>query len=386
MVSLIFVRCLAATLRQRMLLGLAGALLSQQPAHAVEPAPVAAQHIVVYHDPDRYACWPTDAGCWSWGDEILVGFHKGYYLPHSPENDHAYDRARPMVIALARSLDGGESWTVEDHPELEAGKPIASPGGIDFTHPNLAIRVREGAFYVSRDRGRRWVGPYVMPHFDLGAPTSRTNYIAEGREGCFFFLSVKKPREDSEQRDGAFAARTVDGGRTFQFLGWMTGKPLATRNAMPATVRNSDGDFVSLLQRRFDLDLTAGFRDEVSWIDAYGSKDQGHTWRFLSRIAYPDTILHNGNPPSQVRLHDGRLVAVYGVRSPPFGIRARMSHNGGRDWGPEFSLRNDGRNWDLGYCQSFERSDGKIVTAYYYSTKELPIQHIVATIWTPPSP
>ena len=46
-------------------------------------------------------------------------------------------------------------------------------------------------------------------------------------------------------------------------------------------------------------------------------------------------------------------------------------------------LRNDARTWDIGYTRTVQRPDGKVVTMYYYTTKEIPEQHIAATIWCP---
>ena len=61
------------------------------------------------------------------------------------------------------------------------------------------------------------------------------------------------------------------------------------------------------------------------WIDAFGSEDSGRSWTYLSTVADTDTGLHNGNPPSLVRLPDGRLVVTYGYRGKPYGIRAKIS-------------------------------------------------------------
>jgi hypothetical protein len=152
---------------------------------------------------------------------------------------------------------------------------------------------------------------------------------------------------------------------------------------MPSTVRAADGSLVTLLRRRFDL--KTGYRNDINWIDSYNSSDDGATWNFLARIAYTDDAKRNGNPPSLVRLGDGRLVAAYGMRIPPFGIRARVSADNGHSWGPELILRDDARKWDMGYCRSVVRTDGKIVTMFYYTTAERPEQHIEATIWSPPA-
>ena len=69
------------------------------------------KHVIVYGEPGRFGGWPANNGIWSWGDEILVGFSLGYYK----ENDkgHSIDKDKPSISAMARSLDGGESWALE---------------------------------------------------------------------------------------------------------------------------------------------------------------------------------------------------------------------------------------------------------------------------------
>lgn len=145
---------------------------------------------------------------------------------------------------------------------------------------------------------------------------------------------------------------------------------------MPSTVRTSQTHLVSALRRR--LDDEGGERDSI---DVYVSNDNGRTWGFLSKVA--DSGTNNGNPPSMVRMRDGRLCVTYGYRSVPYGIRARISVDNGKTWGDEIVLRQDIRSWDFGYTRTVQRTDGKLVTIYYCTTKESPEQHIVATIWDP---
>ena len=76
--------------------------------------------------------------------------------------------------------------------------------------------------------------------------------------------------------------------------------------------------------------------------------------------------MHNGNPPSLVRLEDRRLCLTYGYRSVKYGIRAKLSDDEGKSWSEEIIIRDDARNWDIGYTRSLQRPDGKIVTIYYY--------------------
>jgi hypothetical protein len=165
---------------------------------------------------------------------------------------------------------------------------------------------------------------------------------------------------------------------SFQMRGYLTGEPLSVRSVMPTTVRGAQGQLLTALRRRHDT-REGDALVQHCWIDLYASHDNGFTWAFLSKVA--DTGQHNGNPPSLVRLRDGRLVVAYGVRQPPFGMRAKVSNDEGATWGDEIVLRADGRTWDLGYPRTVQRSDGKLITLYYFTTAAHPEQHIAATLW-----
>jgi hypothetical protein len=138
---------------------------------------------------------------------------------------------------------------------------------------------------------------------------------------------------------------------------------------MPSSVRLDDGAILTAVRYR-------------PFIDAYLSQDEGESWERLRRPA-PKT---GGNPPSLVKLHDGRLVLTYGYREPPFGIRAVLSADQGRSWSEPFVLRDDGGSWDLGYTRTAQRPDGKLVTVYYYNLGEDSERFIAGTIWDPGSP
>ena len=100
------------------------------------------------------------------------------------------------------------------------------------------------------------------------------------------------------------------------------------------------------------------------WIEAYRSDDGGRWWTFKN-IPVADT--GRGNPPSLVKLKDGRLAITYGFRDEPYGIRAKLSSDNGETWSDEIVLRDDGGNWGLGYPRTAQRADGKMVTVYYFN-------------------
>lgn len=337
------------------------------------------ENVIIYQEPGRFGGWPANHGIWSWGDEILVGFERAYY--QSNEKDHSINPDKPSEPGLARSVDGGKSWQLEDPGVLTRGfeNPIPCPEEVHFTHPDFAMKCGGSGFFISYDRGKSWQGPYRIPNFGRKL-TSRTDYLVQGPKECLFFLSAFEPRVEARIQDRAFCVRTRDGARSFEFLGWMTNEPISVRSVMPSTVRGSKDQLISAMRRRHD-----NHREDRSnsqcWIDVYHSQDTGRSWQFLSKVA--DTGDWNGNPPSLVRLKDGRLCVAYGYRRTPFGIRAKLSDDDGQIWGAEIILRDNGRTWDLGYPRIVQRPDGKLVTIYYYTTDHDPEQHIAETIWDP---
>jgi hypothetical protein len=114
------------------------------------------------------------------------------------------------------------------------------------------------------------------------------------------------------------------------------------------------------------------------FIDTFQSNDEGVNWQRIG-VAVPSAE----NPPSLLKLRDGRLALIYGRRIQPFGIRARFSSDNGKTWSDETVLRSDGGNWDLGYVRSVQRPDGKIVSVYYFNDSPDKERFIGATIWDP---
>lgn len=348
---------------------------------------VSPQNIIVYREAKRFAGWPANHGMWIWGNEIVVGFERGYF--HFNDQRHSIDWDRPAEHVLARSLDGGVTWTLEHPDSLKpppgskvanvltepGGKvPVDCPGGIDFTNPNFALTARmedvnigPSRFYYTDDRGKAWFGPFKVPDFGQPGIAARTDYLIDGPRQMTMFLTAAK----SDGKQGhVICVRTTDGARTWKMLSFIGPEPASDDKAiMPSSVRLSAKSIVTAIRH-------------PSWIDMYRSDDNGLTWKYWSKPA-PDTGAHNGNPPSLVKLRDGRLVITYGYRSAPYGIRARVSKDQGRTWGNEIILRKDGGAWDLGYTRSVQRPDGKIVTVYYFNDKADTERYIGATIWDP---
>lgn len=378
-----------------------------------------AEHIVVYYEEGKFLGWPANNGAWSAdGVNMLVGFTRGDYK--LIKNNH--NIGGNQVSWLARSTDMGQTWKGYDpvdyvgdfgkEPELQT---LENP--IDFSHPQFAMRVvgtsyhgthdARSHFFFSYDAGESWSGPYrfgadnirewpELKNTTLPEETEltpRTDYVVEGKDACLVFMSVRE--KDKFGTDRLFCMRTVDGGKTFKFVGWVVPPfdeskadlsvkvklgddenphPDQCRAVMSQTIRLENGKLISAMRRRYNAH---------NWVDAYVSEDGGSSWTFLSEVG--DAGAGNGNPPALNITDKGRLVAIFGNRVEPGTMMVVYSDNEGKSWSEPKILRDgygsvDMETIDLGYPQLLKRKDGKMVALYYWSTKDY-LHHIAATIW-----
>jgi len=170
---------------------------------------------------------------------------------------------------------------------------------------------------------------------------------------------------------------SVDGAVTWRFLAYIISSYTYPPKICPHPAILPDGRIVVALRNHWP-----DWR--LHWTEVYVSEDGGLTWRFLSRVN------QWGAPASLLVLKDGRLLCVYGYRMPPYGIRAKISQDGGETWGREIILRDDGGSPDLGYPRCALLSDGKVIVVYYFNeAKDVVncnggVRHIAATIFEVP--
>ena len=358
------------------------------------------KHVVVYQEDGKFAGWPANNGAWIFeGDELLVGFTRGKY--ELKERGHNIGKSF-QECWLARSTDGGENWQAYN-PENYVGdvgdKPQCPPlkKPINFEHPKFAMRMvgagyhgakdGRGHFHYTYDGGVTWNGPHrfgklhqapELKQAKLTELTPRTDYVVTGKHEAVLLLSSRQKGKFGTDR--IFTARTKDGGMSFEFLNWVVPVDDKARAVMPETFRTDSGVLITAMRRkRKDKDV-----GELNWVDAYTSTDSGQSWNFTAKIG--DSGTSNGNPPAIAATADGRLCAVFGERDQG-RILAAYSADQGKTWTDPIVLRDDfgsedNETNDLGYPRLLQRSDGKMVAVYYYSTKDC-LHHIAATIWTP---
>ncbi len=363
------------------------------------------KHVKVYYEAGMFGGWPANHGIWIWENEILAGFAKGFYKDLGPDF-HNIDRDKPELHLLARSLDGGETWTIEDPGKTGSGDlVIPNHGGmhgimrkdvkpqellnyrevINFEHPDFAFTARMTSihggvsyYWYSYDRGQSWKGPRALPDFNTPGTAARTDYIVSSEDECMLFITTAK----SDGREGRpMCVKTTNGGKTWDFVSWIGAEPEGF-SIMPASVRLSDNEILVTVRRR---------EGKHRFISAYISDDDGLTWNYLND---PVESAGVGNPPAMIKLQDGRICLIYGYRATEAeinrntatsDIRAKISNDNGTTWSDDYILRDDGSGQDIGYPRVVQRPDGKIVVLYYFMDKETgPERYIGATIWNPP--
>ena len=333
------------------------------------------QRVIVYQEYGMFAGWPANHGAWQRGDEFLVGFLRGKH------GDGAFHEIiEPFEKVQARSLDGGETWTVEVPnvdfncaiEPIRTGPPTKFDGTCDIARvcgrydTGGETCVQQGGFYVSRDFGREWLGPYPFLGLETifggdNHNTSRTRVI-----GNRFYLS--SATQDKWGSDWVFSALLENG----VFRLWEIVCKDRDRNA-----RAVMPDVVQLDKLRVCVMRRKG--RGRNWIDAFGSVNGG-LWNQLAANCVADTGFANGNPPALAEVN-GRLVCCYGNRSTR-RMYAKASDDGGLTWRGHKVL-NQSTNRDLGYPQLFKRKDGQLVCVYYISKSLYDSAHIEACIFDP---
>lgn len=352
----------------------------------------------VYREAGRFAGWPANYGMWAWGDEVLVGFVVGW--TGRLEGVHARDTSRPFVPVFARSFDGGRTWlrepftgrapgaeslSADEHvdaplraaPKLRDSDFAPPQQPIDFADPETIVMcartsLAAGArswFYVSSDRGRSWQGPHPLPMFALPGVAARTDVVPLSAPGSALFLLTGAKPDGNEGR--VFAARTVDGGRSFEWRGWVGPEPSGW-TIMPSSLRTSTGAVLSALRCQ---------ADGRHWIDVYRSDDEGATWSMLG-TPVPGTG-YGGNPPALKRLSDGRLLLVFGVRDEPYGLGYVLGEDEGRSWSTPIRLTDDTAMHDMGYPRVVTFDDGPALACFYDNDSPEGERFISAVRWTP---
>jgi len=366
------------------------------------------EHAVVYRRENEFASHPYVRGFWETAaGHLICNFSLATVDyggdPEKLAHTGLVQGAGGRRAVTIRSEDRGRTWQVSNadpqrpNNDVMAPRPgiDGRPGGLteiagvnfldrdvlvsnfnhqymrqdplirDFTADLLKINdapERQVYFRVSKDAGRSWSRSSMLPLdglYSLAAVESAT-VRPDGR--CLLFLNgVTRQGEPSRP----LVYRSLDDGTDFRFLSFVTSAedPLfgGVNQMYPRGLMLPSGRLLCTV--RIDRDWAGDM-----WTVLYASDDGGRTWRFLSRVN------DFGAPAAPLLLGDGRLVMIYGVRFAPSGMRAVVSEDEGRTWGPEIIIREDGGSWDIGYPRAWDAGRGRIGVIYYFNDRSDPVQ------------
>ncbi len=359
---------------------------AEQPEVDVYPH---ARHHVVFKQEGVYACFPSlyqyDDGTLvtSFGTRVrrshidntggsrrMVSRDGGL---HWEKADAAVPHYNPAAVradghlAIANAI----GWRYVDEAEMERLK----------AHGRTVRNVRPGTIaYLSGARSmvRTLDGETVRPWTEIKVPDGggmmtfhQAAYLNVGDGVRLVGIYGTGPGKHRS----AYVLRTEDDGDTWTCLPMALGSDRMSYNETALGV-NADGRVIALMRTAESAD-----KDRAGYLHQVTSTDRGRTW------SEPVNTGIWGYPAHLLRLPDGRLLATYGYRRAPMGIRACLSRDGGDTWDvdEEIVLRADGfgSGSDLGYPVTQRLADGTLATIYYFNGIDN-VTHVCLTRWTPP--
>ncbi len=358
--------------------------------------------IIIYKDTLFYSAFPSVIK--RPNGEVLVAFRRAperrlfgqQGISHTDPNSY---------MVMVRSRDG-ENWTKE--PELIFAHPFGGsqdPGLLQLKdgillctsylwglirsdadtilHRKLTL-VKDnsgnrppfvflGGYLVrSSDGGKKWQGPFYPPHVPTdiqvnvwGKPLPAYNRgaLCEGKNGDIYWVVAANSAE-APAKTSTHLLISKDKGIT-----WNYSCQVATDEKISfdetSICETPKGDLVAFLR-------TENMPDQLSCIARSTDGGKSFTWKSMGFFGYP---LH------ALKLPDNRVLLTYGYRKKPFGIRGRILNPECTDFesAPEFIIRDDGGNGDLGYTWSALLNDNRVLVVYYFNSN-IGTRYIAGTI------
>jgi SAM-dependent methyltransferase len=356
---------------------------AEQPEVAVYPR---AQHHVVFKQEGVYACFPS---FYQYEDGTLVTTFGTRVRRSHIDNTGG---SKKMV-----SRDGGVRWE-----EAGAAVPDYNPATVR-ADGNLAIANAVGWRYVDEGETERLKAEGrtvrdVRPGTVAYLSGARSMVRSIGGEVVRPWADIEVPPGGGMMtfhqaaylnlRDGvrlvaiygvgpascrsAHVLRTEDDGDSWACLPMALGDDQMSYSETALGV-NAEGHVIALMRTAESTD-----KERAGYLYQVTSTDRGKTW------SEPVNTGIWGYPANLLPLPDGRLLATYGYRRAPMGIRACFSRDGGKSWDVdnEIVLRADGfgSGSDLGYPITQRLADGTLATIYYFNGIDN-VTHICLTRW-----
>lgn len=286
---------------------------------------------------------------------------------------------------ISYSEDEGESYT---RPAPVIDTPLDDRDGGIMTFGEKGVIVTSFNNTVDFQRKNNASDPYALAYLDTVSPESESKYLGSEFRishdggvtfGEIFKSPITSPHGPIQLSDGTilwvgrtFSAENakidgVDGVKAYkinldgscEYLGAIENiseDGVEFLSCEPHTVELEDGRLlchIRVQHYKGEKPIFTTFQSE--------SKDGGRTWSTPRQL-----LTRMGGAPSHILKHSsGVLVATYGYRQPPYGVRAMFSFDGGKSWDADHDIYVNGIGNDLGYPSTIELSDQSLLTVFY---------------------
>ena len=307
------------------------------------------QHFLLSKDPTRHLAFPDI--CQLASGSLLVVFRNGQahvdlsgqlMLIRCTTPDAALQFEPPQVIC-------NTDWDDRD-PSIAQ----LSDGTIVVNFFRLADKLADMRLTIIRslDEGHTWTEPYDIPLPEFPMSLATSDAVVEVDPGEIIMPLYGRSEKGEE---GSYLVRSFDYGKTWSEISRMAvyEAPIFEE---PALCQLPDGRLLGML--RTD-------HGGVGYIYQTLSTDKGRTW------SEPERLDLWGYPADLLLLSTGQVLASYGYRQFPTGVRFCLA-NSGLQWDIEQEgiLRSDGDDGgELGYPSSVELPNGDILTVYYFTDR-----------------
>ncbi|MBR7127355.1 MAG: exo-alpha-sialidase [Lentisphaeria bacterium] len=279
-------------------------------------------------------------------------------------------------ICIIYSKDGGKNWSApvsisdtesdERDPAIQVmpdGRVMVCHGGWNswMSIKALAEQFSSETNYIKQAGANNFGGSFFLFSDDNGktfsrpvkAPAFTPHGPAIAEDGTLYQPTLGN---DNGKRQVYMYKGSPDATQ-WEKIGLVAEMPLSEKAKYeePHTVILRDGTMVTAIRVPMPGD---GYM-RISF-----SKDMGKTW------SEPIKTPVRGYPQHLLELKDGRLLATYGYRYTPMGVRGCISNDGGKTWDikNEIIIQNNGGNVDLGYPVSIELENGEVLCVYYHNS------------------